>query len=741
MLERGPRSSSRWRMTFSGAAVAATLLLWNPHASAFEASAPRAPVVPARLLESPGVPQIDDGQQKFLVQGPKFKMVLHIRDFVVGGTGDGGAFDSYFNTEPMATAFGNLSTTNPVQATVYAAAVKAMLHGLQQSSNTEPPWHFKSKPPGREFVGGAMQTGKVWTDFVASKQYRGFISMDRFTLLCDGNNRLINRQPVPTGAITDYTEAKLQMSHGYTSEPQAFVAGEPMTVPIASPVNSAGIDRTNAADECIVWKAQMYGRIGNPARAAAHAVLGFDAPFVFIKAKYKLCCSGAYSIERAASHFPTTSTYLNDVFQVENVQSNLGRFIASGGVVLNAAGTGNLADEVLLATLTGNTPGRWPQNLVAQDDERLLTPPPPQVSALIPTRCQPLQCGIGYPAYDCEGAAPATGLDPDPVVSNSPSTTVACAGTIIDFNNATPTNANHPTFETCSGPQSNGFCCEGSTTPNHCPGSCPLTSPPFCPSNLSSLDCSGGIDPGPKAAVNCRPEGASCTSDNECCFQGCNGGVCDATHCIFAAHRRQPVVVAPGKAGGDAPPVFLPSFTLAHPSDAVEVRWTVRQQESRGEFIVRASRGEQRWDVPVDAPRDLEFVAYDRSPQAAAGGEMVYRLFYKSPGEPWRKWAEQAITVGTSPNSAWSCSVRPNPARERVVIAMSNARGGHARLTVHDVAGREVARVFEGPLRPGSGQWNWSGRDSRGVKLASGIYLVRLVTEQGTETHKLVLMD
>jgi hypothetical protein len=60
---------------------------------------------------------------------------------------------------------------------------------------------------------------------------------------------------------------------------------------------------------------------------------------------------------------------------------------------------------------------------------------------------------------------------------------------------------------------------------------------------------------------------------------------------------------------------------------------------------------------------------------------------------------------------------------------------------VHDVTGREVARVFEGWLGPGSGQRSWSGKDGRGINLAAGVYMMRFMTEQGVQVRKLVKVE
>jgi len=40
-----------------------------------------------------------------------------------------------------------------------------------------------------------------------------------------------------------------------------------------------------------------------------------------------------------------------------------------------------------------------------------------------------------------------------------------------------------------------------------------------------------------------------------------------------------------------------------------------------------------------------------------------------------------------------------------------------------------------------SGQWSWSGEDARGMKVAAGIYVVRLVTDRGVQARKLVVLE
>lgn len=61
------------------------------------------------------------------------------------------------------------------------------------------------------------------------------------------------------------------------------------------------------------------------------------------------------------------------------------------------------------------------------------------------------------------------------------------------------------------------------------------------------------------------------------------------------------------------------------------------------------------------------------------------------------------------------------------------------RLSLHDVTGREVARLFHRVVPAGESSITWDGRDATGRQVAAGVYFVRLESPDGVRTHKLVL--
>lgn len=82
------------------------------------------------------------------------------------------------------------------------------------------------------------------------------------------------------------------------------------------------------------------------------------------------------------------------------------------------------------------------------------------------------------------------------------------------------------------------------------------------------------------------------------------------------------------------------------------------------------------------------------------------------------------------PGPQMRLTAAPNPFNPQVEIRAEMADSGRARLSVCDVRGREVRILFDGVLQPGESRWRWDGCDAAGRASASGVYLLRLETDQ-----------
>ncbi|MBL7797264.1 MAG: T9SS type A sorting domain-containing protein [Saprospiraceae bacterium] len=90
----------------------------------------------------------------------------------------------------------------------------------------------------------------------------------------------------------------------------------------------------------------------------------------------------------------------------------------------------------------------------------------------------------------------------------------------------------------------------------------------------------------------------------------------------------------------------------------------------------------------------------------------------------------------TSPAIAFDAS--PNPFSSETALRFFLPKSGDVTLTIADARGREILRR-EVSAQSGSNTVIWNGRSGSGEWLSSGVYTVRLQTQSGSVTHKVVV--
>ncbi len=119
-----------------------------------------------------------------------------------------------------------------------------------------------------------------------------------------------------------------------------------------------------------------------------------------------------------------------------------------------------------------------------------------------------------------------------------------------------------------------------------------------------------------------------------------------------------------------------------------------------------------------------------------AFSEVTFDLYVATAGGGVHRFHPVVSTVDDLPATVGvAIAAAPNPFNPRTTLRLQVPRTGPARLTVHDLAGRRVAVLHQGPLTAGAHAVDW---DAGGQ--ASGIYLARLTTSAGTATVRLVLV-
>jgi hypothetical protein len=82
----------------------------------------------------------------------------------------------------------------------------------------------------------------------------------------------------------------------------------------------------------------------------------------------------------------------------------------------------------------------------------------------------------------------------------------------------------------------------------------------------------------------------------------------------------------------------------------------------------------------------------------------------------------------------------PNPFNPSTSVAFEIDRRSRVNAVVYDPSGRRVKRLADGPFEPGRHVLRWDGTNDDGRRVASGVYLVRLISNDGATTVKLTVV-
>jgi len=82
----------------------------------------------------------------------------------------------------------------------------------------------------------------------------------------------------------------------------------------------------------------------------------------------------------------------------------------------------------------------------------------------------------------------------------------------------------------------------------------------------------------------------------------------------------------------------------------------------------------------------------------------------------------------------------PNPCNPTTVIKYSISKTSRVRLKIFDILGREVKTVIDRENEKGNYFVVWDGKDNSGSTVSSGIYVYTIITNEGVQSKKLILM-
>jgi subtilisin family serine protease len=183
-------------------------------------------------------------------------------------------------------------------------------------------------------------------------------------------------------------------------------------------------------------------------------------------------------------------------------------------------------------------------------------------------------------------------------------------------------------------------------------------------------------------------------------------------------------------------PVELTAFTATYQNGGVFLNWTTATENNNLGFEVERKVDVGDWmqigyvqgNGTTTEPKNYSFLDNN-----VLMGRYFYRLKQIDYDSNFKY--SSIVEVNINPIEFELSQNYPNPFNPTTKIRFSVPERSQVKLTLHDVLGREISVLFNDEMNPGTKELELNGSS-----LASGVYLVRMVTNNYQKTIKISLL-
>ncbi len=160
----------------------------------------------------------------------------------------------------------------------------------------------------------------------------------------------------------------------------------------------------------------------------------------------------------------------------------------------------------------------------------------------------------------------------------------------------------------------------------------------------------------------------------------------------------------------DGDPIDYDTFNITRPEHYE------RLEEAAGYIVIRA---EDEYQNYPDAPDTLRITVSDATGRSVNTAILV-----------WVYDPDKIDIQPGKPERTELTGVYPNPFNAAAQIEASFAGEDYAAIEIYDITGRRVRKLFSGRVMSGSYRFIWDGQCDDGLQAASGVYFVRMATNE-----------